>query len=106
MAAGLLLVPPALGDALADRFLVADRRLLRIHRHAVAPLEPRDGGSQMLVADAPQPRLMERLVLVPVERRVFLDQLVEGGGQAEIEMGRESCRARVCLYVLVSEGAV
>src|SRR3546814_19298968 len=38
----------------------------------------------MLVADAPQPRLMERLVLVPVERRVFLDQLVERGGQADI----------------------
>ena len=40
VAARLLLVAAALGDGLADRFLVADRRLARIDRHAVAPLEP------------------------------------------------------------------
>ncbi len=36
---------------------------------------------------------MARLVLAPVERGVFLDQLVEGGGEADIVLA-VACRNR------------
>ena len=53
VAAGLLLVPAAHGDRLADGLAIADGRRLRHDRHAEAVGEPLGGDAQMHLALAP-----------------------------------------------------
>ena len=77
VAAGLLLVPAALDDALADGFAVADARLAALDGDAVTVAETLGGDAQVHLALAPQHHLMRLRIVHDGDRRVFLGKLVE-----------------------------
>ena len=74
----------ALGDGAADTGAIADAGRTVGHRDAVAALQPRDGGLQLLVIDAAQDQFVGRLVMVEAQRGVFLQQPGEGAGQLDV----------------------
>src|SRR5581483_8701357 len=78
VAAGLFLVPAALGDRLADSFLITDRRRMRLDVDAEAVAQPLERDAQMHLALSPQHAVMGARVLHHGQRRVFLIQSQQG----------------------------
>src|SRR5581483_553650 len=68
VAARLLLVAALLSHRFADRFAVADARLVALHLDSVAPFQPGEHGVEMLVIDSAQSDLMVRVVMLHDER--------------------------------------
>ena len=84
VAARLLLVAALLGDRLADRFAVADRRRVALHLDAVAALQAREHGVEMLVVDAAQADFVIGVVMLDDQRRIFLAQPLQRAGQLDV----------------------
>ena len=55
-----------------------------IDRNAIAPLQPGEHNGEMLVIDAVEQGFVAGLVLGPLQRRVFLAQPVQRGGQFDV----------------------
>src|SRR5690606_36431237 len=77
VAAGLFLVAAALGRALADRLAIADARLVRGDRDAVASLQAFGRDAQMHLALAPQDHVAGFVVVDDSDRGVLVGQLGE-----------------------------
>ena len=55
-----------------------------LHLDAVAPLEPRHDGVQMLVVDAVQPHFVTGLVMLEDQRAIFFEQPLQRAGQLDV----------------------
>ncbi len=84
VAAGLLLVPAALRDRLADGLAVADGRRPGRHRHLIAVRQPLGGDAQVHLALAPDHHLVAFRIVHDGERGVLVGELGEGGAELDV----------------------
>ena len=108
MAARLLLVPPALGSALAHRLADGEGRLTGFHREAITALQPFERQVDVLLVDAAQQRLMRIVERLPRQTGVFLEQLVERGGEPHlvlVVLDRDGDRViRLASFPMIARG--
>ena len=84
VAAGLLLVPAALGDRFADGLLIADRRRLRFDVDAEAVAQPLQRDPQMHLALPPQHDVVGLRVVDHRQRGIFLVQPQQGLAELDV----------------------
>ena len=93
VAAGLLLVPAALGDRFADGLLISDRRRLRFDVDAEAIAQALQRDPQMHLALPPQHDVVGLRVLDHRQRGIFLVQPQQGLAELDVVLA-VGCRER------------